>query len=122
MINNKRAYEAIILRLQAEGTAALANIECQFRSMTPDMDEIVRLSETLTKCENAITMLQGYIGPRMNPPAIPAPPPQAPPTQAPTRTEPLVVTPEMSATMRRNEAKEKIKKTASKAKTKKAKK
>ena len=119
MINNKRAYEAIILRLQAEGTAALANIECQFRSMTPDMDEIVRLSETLTKCENAITMLQGYIGPRMNPPAIPAPPPQA---QAPTHTEPLVVTPEMSATMRRNEAKEKIKKTASKAKTKKAKK
>ena len=117
MINNKRAYEAIILRLQAEGTAALANIECQFRSMTPDMDEIVRLSETLTKCENAITMLQGYIGPRMSPPAIPAPPPQAP-----TRTDPLVVTPEMSATMRRHEAKEKIKKTASKAKTKKAKK
>jgi len=25
MINNKRAYEAVILRLQAEGTAALAN-------------------------------------------------------------------------------------------------
>lgn len=123
MIKNKRAYEAIILRLQAEGTAALANIECQFRSVDPDMDEIVRLSETLTKCENAITMLQGYIGPKINPPAIPArPAPVVQSPQAPTRTEPLVVTPEMSATMRRNEAKEKIKKTASKAKTKKAKK
>tara|TARA_R110000765_G_scaffold213290_5_gene318359 strand:+ start:1808 stop:2173 length:366 start_codon:yes stop_codon:yes gene_type:complete len=121
MLKNKRTYEAVILRLQADGTGALASLEAQFRSPDPDMEEILRLSTHLTECENAITMLQGYIGPNFAPP-----PPQAAPVppapRMPTRTEPLVVTPDMSATMRRNEAKEKIKKTASKAKTKKTKK
>ena len=41
MLKNKRTYEAVILRLQADGTGALASLEAQFRSPDPDMEEIL---------------------------------------------------------------------------------
>ena len=99
---SKRLYEATLLQLRGQALEALAQVEAKIAS-GGSVDEIIEFTNALTRCETAMTALQGYIGPHFAPPQAPPPPPATP-----KQTRP--VTPEQSPTYRRSVEAQKLKK------------
>jgi len=102
---SKNLYEAAILQLRGRALESLAALELLFQNPTaiPDhtawVDEIVKHTKRLAENENTMITLQQYFGKRFAPP----PQPQAvvPPGPPKPPSDPLVVTPERSPTLKR---------------------
>ena len=122
---SKRLYDATVAQLRGKALEKLAIIERLLRDPQTTAEDLILHAQELVANENAITALEGYIGPQFNPPPQPPqPPPQppiaevpetaeeevppetAPPTKAqdlptpstPSSETPIVVTPEISPT------------------------
>ena len=95
---SKKLYEATLLQLKGKALAEVAAMERQLQSTEGTAEELIEHAQKLTLYENAMTVLQAYIGPAYAPPAAPRPAPvAAAPAPAPP-SEPRVITPEISST------------------------
>jgi len=111
---SKHLYEATIMQLKGRALEAYAALDMLLTnpSVVPDhtawSQEIVKHAKILAENENTTATLQQYFGPRYNPaPAAPSPGPTR--TTAP-RESPLTTAADMSPTLRRELAKQKVKK------------
>jgi hypothetical protein len=119
---SKRLYTAAVMQLRAKALEELAIIERLLGDPRTTSEELIVHARELVLNENAITALEGYVGPQYDPPPqLPPQPPVAevpetaeeevppeplvptkaedPPAQsAPSSESPIVVTPEMSPT------------------------
>ena len=79
--SKQNLYNGLRLRLQGEGLEALGKLQHLFDVADPDIDAILDAVADINRCENALTVLQGYIGPQFAPPPpVPVPVPAPPPT------------------------------------------
>jgi len=79
---SKRLYTAAVMQLRAKALEELAIIERLLGDPRTTSEEIMAHARELVSNENAITALEGYIGPQYDPPPqVPAPSP--PPAEDP---------------------------------------
>jgi hypothetical protein len=86
---SKRLYTAAVMQLRAKALEELAIIERLLGDPRTTSEEIMAHARELVSNENAITALEGYVGPQYGPPppaAAPSPPPSEEP---PAGTDPL---------------------------------
>ena len=96
---SKKLYEATLLQLKGKALAEVAAMERLLRSTEGSAEVLMEHAQQLTLYENAMTVLQAYIGPYYQP--SPEPPqalPAAPAESVEPPGEPRVITPEMSST------------------------
>jgi len=96
---SQKLYEATLLQLKGKALAEVAAMERLLRSAEGSAEVLMEHAQQLTLYENAMTVLQAYIGHYYAPsPAPPQVPPAAPAESVEPPGEPRVITPEMSST------------------------
>ncbi len=102
---SRRLYESAVTQLRGLMIGEVDAIERQLANPEATPEKVMQHAQNLTLYENAITVLQAYIGPRFEPKAPPTPPseqaapePAEPAEPAEKSGEPRTITPEMSAT------------------------
>ena len=79
--SKQNIYNGLRMRLQGQGLEALGALQGLFDGPIPDTEAILDAVAEINRCENALTVLQGYIGPQFAPKPAPAPAPPPLPVQ-----------------------------------------